>query len=86
MRGVFPDISKVLDKVWHKCLIYKLKQNRISRKLFVKQKHRVELNGKYSSWTNIKAGVPTGSILGPLFFLIYINNLSDNLITFKTLC
>ena len=88
VRGVFLDISKAFDKVWHKDLIYRLKQNSISGKLLnliidflLNRKQRVGLNGKYSSWTNIEAGVPQGSILGLLFFLIYINDLSDNLIT-----
>ena len=88
VRGVFLDISKVFDKVWHKGLIYKLKQNGISGKplnliidFLSNRKQRVVLNGRYSSWTNIEAGVPQVSIFGPLFFLIYINDLSDNLIT-----
>ena len=45
------------------------------------RKQRVVLNGQYSSLASVKAGVPQWSIHCPLFFLIFINDLSDNLIS-----
>ena len=83
VQGIFLFISKTFDKVWHKGLLYKLKQNGIPGKLFDIitdflnfRKQRVVLNVQYSSWGCIEVGVPQGSILGPLLLLIYINDLS----------
>ena len=80
VRGVFLGISKAFDKVWHEGFLLKSKLNGISGSLlkikwdFLANRYqRVVLNGQFSKWTAVNVGIPQASILGPLLFLIYIN-------------
>ena len=77
-RAVFLDISKAFDKVWHEGISGNLLLNIIKYFLSLR-KQGVVLGGQRSTWVNIGAGVSQGSIIGHLFFLIYINDLSDDL-------
>ncbi len=85
MCVVFLDVSKAFDKVYHKGLLHKLEQLGICGNLLKwlesylsNRKQRVVINGKMSDPRPINASVPQGSILGPLLFLVYVNDLVDD--------
>ena len=86
IHAVFLDISKAFDKIWLSGFIFKVKSSgisgdflKLSKNFLSKRFQRVVLNGQRSEWKTINAGVPQGSILGLVFFLIYINDLTDGI-------
>ena len=89
---VFCDVSKAFDRVWHKGLIFKLKQHGIDGE-FLKwitdylseRQQKVIIRRCISSPKPINAGVPQGSVLGPLLFLIYVNDIADSLLSLTRL-
>ena len=86
-RAVVLDISKAFDRVWHAGLLHKVKFYGISSQIFCfissflsNRWLRVVLDGKSSQEYPVDAGVLHGSIRGPTLFLLYINDLPDDVI------
>ena len=82
------DITKAFDRVWHKGLLHKLKGIGICGTLFEwfkcylsDRSQQVVLENHFSQWARILAGVPQGSILGPLLFLIFLRDIENNVVS-----
>ena len=89
---VFCDFSKAFDKVWHRGLLHKMKAYGITGNLvdwsssYLKdRRQKVVIKNNSSTYCEIFAGDPQGSVLDPLLFIIYINDIADKLVSLSRL-
>ena len=81
---IYLDFQKAFDKVPHQRLILKLKSHCLGNsiinwieKWLTNRRQRVVVDGEVSSWKLVLSGLPQGSVIGPILFLVYIDELEE---------